>query len=195
MNTKTISLQFDIDKSEFEAFLTENHLKFSRSVLSGITIDDFNVDSYVSMFKLEMEKQAKKRAEEKAKQEAEEKEKRQAEEAARQKAEQLAREKEKREMEKENMIKLIPVVTTDELNGAVDSVLLSVTKRVDTGYAAMGQYINSIEAAKKEAINDLRNQAFENNCRAVVGIRFEFIHFVVDGYVNTFISAYATGTK
>lgn len=87
----------------------------------------------------------------------------------------------------------IQVVTTDGINMDVDNILLSCTEIVDTGYRVIGKYDQTIEEAKRRAANQLRQQAFEKGCYAVVGIKYEFVHFVVDGYVHTYMSAYATG--
>ena len=91
----------------------------------------------------------------------------------------------------------IPVTTTGEFyedDEKQDSIILSVTETVNIGPYVFN-YNESIETAKRNAVEDLRQQASRNNCCAIVGLRYEFIHFVIDGWVHAHISAYATGIK
>lgn len=102
------------------------------------------------------------------------------------------------ENERRRKLEVMPVSTTDSIDGYKTSgsrIILSTTVSINTGYLSIKYYEVENEKSKREAIENLKNSALENNCNAVVGLRFEFNHFVVQDKVHTYLSAYATGIK
>ena len=78
----------------------------------------------------------------------------------------------KEEFERRKKLELMPVSTTDSLG-----------------------FVTENEKSKRDAIMELKQSALRKNCNAIVGLKFEFNHFVIENKVQTYLSAYATGIK
>ena len=93
MKTSEIARNYNIDKKEFESFLMAKGLRFSKGLLVGIVINEFDVSNYVALFKNYLAEESQRKAEEEARRKKEEEAKRKAEEEARRKAEEETRRK------------------------------------------------------------------------------------------------------
>lgn len=167
------------------------------------TTENLNtVDALLKNLDLKFEEAKQKRATdalEKAEREAQAEKERKEREIQAEKERIEKKRKQQVELKKEETIKSILVVTTEGIDGyklSASRKLLSTVCGVSLdGPAWRGSYRYSIEKAKANAIEELRKQAYDNGFNAVVALKFEFISVTVQGYVQYFVSAYATGVK
>ena len=87
----------------------------------------------------------------------------------------------KEEFERRKKLELMPVSTTDSIDGYKTSgsrVILSTTVIINTGYRSLG-FVTENEKSKRDAIMELKQSALRKSCNAIVGLKFEFNHFVI----------------
>ena len=165
MTTKDIAKKYGIDQNKFENFLINTDKPFHCGLLF-ITVDDENVESFVEDYLLPPEEQERRR---KA---ADEEQKKRLE------AQRLE------EQKKHNAMKEILISSCPGFDGykvvkyagyiSGDSAIELLRSGFNGGNNG-GNMLRALERIRDEALNELREKAYNMECNAIVGIDYDYI--------------------
>lgn len=168
MKDMDIASKYDIaDIEDFITFMSENHLHYTESFFGVVTVEDHLVEGFVKAYKTNLNYRMKKKAEK-------------AEEAA-QRREEMEREsaEKKRAMSKMlissgfsfegyKIVKYSGYISGDDATQIPRTGIFSGSRN--------GEYLtNALVKIRRQALQELKEAAYDLGCNAVVGVDFDYI--------------------